>query len=131
MAALEVRPFTCAFGFLLAMSLVATLVYLFDFSDSEAEFQLHFWQSFEVIIVLATGFGFFLWRERKSPLPLRFRRWFWYAIVCGYAGLAGYFSLMLFQPYARFQLFRAIISLGAVLPVPFMAWRLIRKNAKG
>jgi hypothetical protein len=113
------------------MLVVAATIYLGAFTDSRQEFWQHLWQSLGAIVSLAVVFTWFFRREKRSPLPLRVRRWLWQSIVVGYLAAALWLFASLFHPYARTQLVRTILSLGAILPLPLTAWQLLQKTKNG
>jgi hypothetical protein len=127
--ALEYRPFTCAFGFLVAMSVVASVVYLGVFSDTDEEIRRHFAQCAIAFGTTGLLFLFFFWQESHGPFPLRLRRLFWHAAVWGYAVIGAAIFALIALPYTPSTPgIRLLCNWAVVSPIPFTAWGLLKKT---
>jgi hypothetical protein len=127
-SALELRPFTCILGFAFLMSFVTGAVYVVVFADSPDERLLHFWRAFATTAMLGIVSAYFFIREKREPLPLSIRRFVLRSIVYTYAVIVIVFVALSLSPLARGTgVFVTLLRLGAVAPVPAMAWHILMR----
>jgi len=125
------RPFSCLFGFAFLMSLVAGSVFVVVYSDSEKERWLHAWQSLALIALLAAISGYFFIRERREAFSLFTRRLLLGSIIIAYFTCVVIVVALALSPLARgSDSLTTLIRVAAALPVPVMAWQILKQKEK-
>jgi hypothetical protein len=123
------HPLTAVLTFLFAAVCAFGLIYIFAFSDTAEDRWQHFYIVFAVAAFLGTCLALAKKKEDRSSLPLGVRRLIWTTILVAYAIAALAILQLGFSPFTRVSdTVRLLCYLGSIAPVPYLAWRFLKKN---